>query len=430
MLLFLSTTLEKKEKLMIEPYFSRPSTITRLRYGPLGPDLDALATTLQQQGYTWESIRSYLRGCAQFGQWLSQQGYAVADVTPTLVSHYISGLHRPPSGRLPEGAQGLSHLLQLWRQHNRLRERSTHAPCTEADQWLLRYEQYLDQVCGVAASTRSHYLRMARRFLTVCFPTGHVEWPSLHAPQITDFVRREAASKHGGGRKLPSTAVRSLLRFLVGRGELLPGMEAAALAPRQWVHDSLPTHLTADEVERILALYASASPTDRRNRAILMLLARLGLRAHEVMRLCLEDIDWYEGRIVIHARKTHHDRVLPLSQDVGRAVADYLCGGRPATTSRIVFLHGRAPFRPFADAAAISRIAARALRRVGVTGSARLGAHAFRHTAASQMVNRGVSFKEVADVLGHQSLQTTGIYAKLNLDALADVALPWMGDTP
>jgi integrase/recombinase XerD len=144
----------------------------------------------------------------------------------------------------------------------------------------------------------------------------------------------------------------------------------------------------------------------------------------------LEDIDWYEGRIVIHARKTHHDRVLPLSQDVGRAVADYLCGGRPATTSRIVFLQGRAPFRPFADAAVISRIAARALRRVGVTGPARLGAHAFRHTAASQMVNRGVSFKDVADVLGHQSLQTTGIDAKLNLGALAEVALPWIGDTP
>src|SRR6266705_1587313 len=326
MLLFLSTTLEKKEKLMIELYFSRSSTITRLRCGPLGPDLEALATTLHQQGYTWESIRGYLRGCAQFGQWLSQQGYAVADVNPTLVRHYISGLQRPPSGRLPEGAQGLSHL------------------------------------------------RMARRFLTACFHTGHVNWPSLRAQQITDFVRQEAAGKHGGGRKLPSTAVRSLLRFLVFRGELPPGLEAAALAPRQWVHDSLPKHLTAEEVERVLALYASESPTDRRNRAILMLLARLGLRAPEVVRLCLEDIDWHEGRIVIRSRKTHHDRVLPLSQDVGRALADYLCWGRPATTSRIVFLHGLAPFRPFADAAAISRIAARSLHRVGVTGYARLGA--------------------------------------------------------
>ena len=173
-----------------------------------------------------------------------------------------------------------------------------------------------------------------------------------------------------------------------------------------------------------------ARPDDRRNRAILMLLARLGLRAHEVVSLCLEDINWHEARVVIRSTKTHHDRVLPLSQEVGRALADYLCWGRPATTSRVVFLHVRAPFRPFSDSAAISRIAARAFVRVGVTGYARLGAHVFRHTAASQMVNRGANFKDVADVLGHQSLQTTGIYAKLDLAALSDVALPWMGDTP
>jgi integrase len=252
----------------------------------------------------------------------------------------------------------------------------------------------------------------------------------LQAHQISDFVKQEATNKHGGGRKLPSTAVRSILRFLVFRGELSPGLEAAALAPRQWTQDSIPQRLTTQEVERALALYAGEAPVDWRNRAILMLLARLGLRAREVATLCLEDLNWHEACVVIRYTKTHHDRVLPLSQDVGRALADYLCWGRPATTSRIVFLHGQAPFRPFADAAAISRIAARALRRVGVTGSARLGAHAFRHTAASQMVNRGVSFKEVADVLGHQSLQTTGIYAKLNLVALSDVALPWMGDTP
>ena len=118
-----------------------------------------------------------------------------------------------------------------------------------------------------------------------------------------------------------------------------------------------------------------------------------------------------------------------LVQDVGQAVAAYLHRGRPATTSRHVFLACRAPFQPLTDATAISRIATRALRRAGVTGHLRLGAHTFRHTAASQMVNRGASFKEVADVLGHRSLQTTGIYAKLDLDTLVAVALPWMGDS-
>ena len=428
MFLFLSTTIEEKEKLMIEAYFFRTPTLNRLRGGPLGSDLDDLATSLRQQGYAWDSIRGYLRGCDQFARWLLQQGYAVADVNQTLIKRYISGLQRPPSGRLPKAAEGLSHLLKLWRQQQRLPERIDASPHTEADQWLLRYAQYLEHVCGTAASTRHHYLRMARCFLAACFGPGPLAWPSLQARQISDFVQQEAANKHGGGRKLPSTAVRSLLRFLVFSGELSPGLEAVALTPRQWTHDSIPQRLTAQEVERILALSAGETPVDLRNRAILMLLSRLGLRACEVVNLCLEDINWHEARFVIRSTKTHHERVLPLSKDVGTALANYLCGGRPTTTSRVVFLHCQAPFRPFSDSAAISRIAARALGRAGVSGYARLGAHVFRHTAASQMVNQGASFKDVADVLGHRSLQTTGIYAKLDLATLSDVALPWMGD--
>jgi integrase/recombinase XerD len=130
----------------------------------------------------------------------------------------------------------------------------------------------------------------------------------------------------------------------------------------------------------------------------------------------------------IRPGKTHHERVLPLVQEVGDALAAYLQHGRPATTSRHLFLYCRAPFRPLTDATAISRVATRALMRAGITSSSQLGAHTFRHTAASQMVNQGASFKDVADVLGHHSLQTTGIYAKLDLEALAAVALSWMGD--
>lgn len=260
------------------------------------------------------------------------------------------------------------------------------------------------------------------------FGIEHLDWASLQAQQSSDFVQQEVAGKHGGSRQLPGTAVRSILRFLVFSGELAPGLEAAALTPRQWTHASLPQRLTAEEVERALALYAGETPVDLRNRAILMLISRLGLRAHEVANLGLDDLNWHEARVVIRSRKSHHQRALPLSQEVGTAVAHYLCRGRPVTTSRVVFLSIHAPFRPFSDAGAISRIAARALRRAGVSGYARLGAHVFRHTAASHMVNRGVSFKDVADVLGHQSLQTTGIYAKLDLATLSDVALPWIGE--
>jgi len=294
---------------MLENYFSRPSTLNRLRSGPIGSDVDDLATALQQQGSAWDSIRNYVRGCDQFARWLSRHGYAPSDVSQTLVNRYISGLPRPPCGKLPKYAQGLSHLLKLWRQQQRLPERIEDPPRTEADHWLLRYEQYLDQVCGLATSTRHHYRRLARGVLATCFGTGRVDWSSLQAQQIADFVRQATADKHGGGRRLPSTAVRSVLRFLVFSGDLSPGLEAAALAPRQWSHASIPQSLTAQEVEQILALYAGPSPTALRNRAILTLLARLGLRAHELVSLSLDDINWQEAHLVIRAGKTPHERV-------------------------------------------------------------------------------------------------------------------------
>ena len=414
---------------MIEYGFARTSVITRLRRGPLGPHLDALAAILRQHGYAPDSIRRTLRAGEQFGHWLAQHGYAIADVDEALVAHYLRTLPRPPAGRWPKTAAGLPHLLRLWRQQDLLPPPSGLPSRTEATQWLGRYAQYLEHVSGTAPSTRTAYLRMATRLLVALFGAGPVQWHTVSAQALTDFVRHEAATKHGGGRQLPSVAVRSLLRFLVFSGELASGLEAAVPIPRQWIHAPLPCRLTGEEVERVLATCTGVSPTALRNHAILLLLARLGIRAHEVAALCLEDINWYESQVRLRPGKTRHERVLPLVQEVGAALAAYLQQGRPPSTSRQLFLYCRAPFRPLTDATAISRIATRALMRAGIPSSSRLGAHTFRHTVASQMVNQGASFKDVADVLGHRSLQTTGIYAKLDVAVLAAVALPWMGET-
>src|SRR5262249_41227876 len=209
---------------MLEHYVSRPSTLNRLRSGPIGSDVDDLATALQQQGYAGDSIGNYLRGCDQFARWLSQHGYAPSDASKTLVNRYINGLPRPPSGKLPKYAQGLSHLLKLWRQKLRLPEPIEDPPRTEADHWLLRYEQYVDQVCGLAASTRHHYRRLARRFLATCFGPGRVDWPCLQAQQVADFIRQETADKHGGGGPPPRTALRPVPPLRVVRVEPSPGL--------------------------------------------------------------------------------------------------------------------------------------------------------------------------------------------------------------
>jgi integrase len=204
-------------------------------------------------------------------------------------------------------------------------------------------------------------------------------------------------------------------------------LEAAAPMPPQWAQAALPVRLMLDEVERVVAVYRDGPTAHRRNYAIVLLLARLGLRAGEVIALRLEDIDWFESRVLIRPGKTHQERCLPLAHDVGSALAAYLQHARPSSESRQVFLHDRAPYSPLTTTANVRWIVVQALQHAGVAKRPRIGSHLFRHTAASQMLNQGASFKDVADVLGHHCLQTTSIYAKLELDALAEVALPWLG---
>lgn len=252
-------------------------------------------------------------------------------------------------------------------------------------------------------------------------------WGSLQADDVTAFVTSEAETKRGFGRKAAPVAIRAVLRFLVYSGEIRAGLEAAVPTMRNWKHAALPRHVSTADLDCVLKLFRDASPQGRRNRAIILSLARLGLRANEIVQLRLEDIDWRGGRLIIRRGKNRIERVLPLSQEVGNALAEYVIKARPRSGHRAVFLNYRPPYRPLAGPSAVSTMANRALLSIGLAPGPRLGAHNFRHTVASEMVSNGATFKEVADVLGHQSLQTTGIYAKLDLQALATVALPWIG---
>jgi integrase/recombinase XerD len=232
--------------------------------------------------------------------------------------------------------------------------------------------------------------------------------------------------RRNAGRKQPAVAVRSFLRFLVFRGAIRPGLEAAAPSPPQWKYASLPSRLTPEDMERVLAVYHDGTAIHLRNRAMLFFLARLGLRAQDVVSLCLDDIDWADGRLALRPGKSRRARTLPLPHDVGQAVVAYLQGGRPQSTSRQVFVRSRPPFRSLTSSA-VWAIVRHAFTHAGIVVPPGIASHIFRHTVASEMVNHGASFKDVADVLGHQSIQTTGIYAKLELEALAAVALPWGG---
>jgi site-specific recombinase XerD len=343
-----------------------------------------------------------------------------------LVHRYRSTLPRYRSGNLPKAAQGLKYLVRFLHQHGIACPQRPRPPTPPLEQWLCAYDTHLTHVAGLARSTRQTYGHLVRRFLIACFGMATPDWPSITATMITTFVSTEAALRHNAGRKLPAIAVRSFLRFLVFRGELRPGLEAAALAPRQWKYAALPPRLMPEDVARVLAVYHEETAISLRNRAILFLLARLGLRAQDVVSLCFDDIDWVAGRLALWPGKSRRARTLPLPHEVGEAIVAYLQGGRPQSTSRQVFVRSRPPFRALTSAA-VWAIVRHAFTRAGLVVPPGIASHIFRHTVASQMVNRGASFKDVADVLGHHSIETTGIYAKLDLETLAAVALPWGG---
>ncbi len=413
---------------MIDSIFVRASVLARLHQNPLVAHLECLATTLHQQGYARRSIQDCVLAGEKFGCWLHRQGCVCTAIDEALLGRYVAGLKRYRSGKRCKGAAGLNHLFRILRQQGVVVERQAATLIAPVDQWLARYEQYLEQVVGAVVSTRQRYRPIVRQFIRKCCISGEVNWPSLSAQTITEFVCKQAAARQGHGRKLPSVAVRSFLRFLVFQGEINTGLEAAAPPPPQWTHAALPVRLTPEQVERVVAVYKEKTASSLRNRAILLLLARLGLRAGEVLTLGLDDIDWYQGRLIIRPGKTHQARTLPLPQDVGNALVAYLEDGRPTgSTSRQIFLQCHPPFQPLATSNAVVKVVRRALQRAGVAKQPRVVSHIFRHTAASQMLNQGASFKEVADILGHRSLQTTGIYAKLDLKALVSVALPWLG---
>ncbi len=296
----------------------------------------------------------------------------------------------------------------------------------DATAWAAAYVDYLRDALGAADATRARHLPIVHRFIATNFGLDGPDWTGLSVQQVSEFIRGEAAQRTGHGRKAPASATRSFLRFLAWRGAAPSGLDRAIPSVRRARHASLPPHLSSEQLEHLLKPAAAPCPAKYRDRAILLLLARLGLRAGEIAGLEFDDLDWRAGQLRLRAGKSRRERVLPLPQEVGAAMVEYLRQGRPSCQERRVFLALTDPVRAL-HPAAVTRLVQRNLKRAGIPLGRLTGAHMLRHTAASRMVNGGASFKDVADVLGHRSLQTTGIYAKLDLDRLAGIALPWIG---
>jgi len=284
---------------------------------------------------------------------------------------------------------------------------------------------YLRQERALANATIPNYLLFINSFLGDRFGNRSVLLGRLRTQDIVRFVQHEAPRLHLKRAKLLTTALRSFLQYARYRGDITLDLAAAVPPVANWSMTSIPRAIPPDQVRQLLASIERCTTIGRRDYAILLLLARLGLRSSEVVLLELDDLDWQAGRFSVRGKGGRRTE-LPLPNDVGKAIAEYLRYGRPPSASRRVFLRGRAPIHGFLGPSAIGSLVRNSLKRAGINAPTN-GAHQFRHALATQMLRHGASLSEIGEVLGHRSPETTKIYAKVDLDALRILALPWPG---
>ena len=284
-------------------------------------------------------------------------------------------------------------------------------------------ERHLVEVRGLARNSCKLHLRVVRRLLEICFTTETIRWSDLRFEQIADFLTREfdRLPNHWTQRAW-LMAVRGFIRYLEAEGCIPYGWGDALPKRISWKQASLPRYFSPDQMRALWDACGKQTHRHLRDRALLLVFTRLGLRTEEVVGLRVKDIDWERGNVMVRSTKTRRERILPLPEDVGQGLVAHL-RDRPQRSPEI-FAPRRPPFTSQRNYDHVRNVMASLFQRAGL-GHARL--HSLRHTAATGMVNQGASFKEIADVLGHKSISTTLIYAKLNMHTLAKVELPWPG---
>jgi site-specific recombinase XerD len=392
-------------------------------FGPLSSYINHYLSLIREQGYAAGSLYEQVHILKICNRWMKRTGRDVHDLDEAAMLYCLRLVSRRGYGR-NAGASTLRRLLRMLRRLG-VTPAATVKRQTPLEQLLGAYEHFLSNERNLAPSSLPHFRLHARRFLTEKFGDGPLALSLLRAPDVTAFIQRHAHD-HGpfNARHLVRTT-RSLLRYLHYKGLVETDLSLAVPKVARWRLSTLPKHLSAAQVRQLLHHCDRKTALGRRNYAILLLLARLGLRAGEVVKLRLEDVDWENARITICGKGGKWAQ-LPLPADVAKAIANYLRHARPRCSCRQLFIRDRAPIEGFKRAGSIANMVKRALKKAGVV-SGRNGAHLLRHSLATDMLHKGASLDEIGEVLRHRSFDTTAIYAKVDLNSLRTLALPWPG---
>jgi integrase/recombinase XerD len=399
--------------------------LSRAPEGPLASQLDSFTEWVSEQGYAARSLGQQVHLAACFSSWLAEQGVRLQSISSEHSIQYLRYRVRRLRPTRSDVA-ALRQLLDFLRCKGLIpaAKEPSHR-ITPVERYLHKFEHYLRQECTLANVTISYYLPFVRSFLNYRFGDGSVLLRRLSIRDIVSFVQQEVLRMHLKRAKLLTTALRSFLRFARYRGEVKVDLAAAVPTVANWSMTSIPRAIPPAQIDQLLASIDRQTAIGRRDYAILLLLARLGLRSRAVVLLELDDIDWQAGHFRVRG-KGGRQTELPLPTEVGKAIAEYLRNGRPPSANRRVFLRGKAPVRGFSGSSAIGSLVRNSLKRAGINAPTN-GAHQFRHALASQLLRHGASLTEIGEVLGHRSPETTKIYTKVDLEALRMLALPWPG---
>jgi site-specific recombinase XerD len=384
--------------------------------------MDPVARRLFERGYAIDTGQRQLRTLSRLSQWMSRRGLQACDLCEPVLAQFLRSQQRAGRFRFTDPSI-LALLLECLCEAGVVRPPLPHAaegPLAEIEG---AFEHYLRQERGLAAATIVNYLRISRTFLATHPDKEAVDPQRLGPADVIRFVQRIAQSQSPRSAKLTITGLRSFLRFLYVQGRTTGNLAPSVPTIPHWKLATIPRSLKGHEVESLLRSCDRMTKVGERDYAVLCLLARLGLRAGEVVAMTLDDVDWRAGELTIRGKGGTRER-LPLLAEVGQALAAYLREARPSCATRHLFVTARAPFHELGGPTTVCRIVEQALKRAGLNPTQR-GAHLLRHSLATALLQRGASLREIGDVLRHRHPATTQIYAKVDTAALQALAQPW-----
>jgi integrase/recombinase XerD len=403
---------------MLTDCFVDTHALERLRHGVAGAYLDDFTDWLASRSYAKPTIRSYVAAAVRFLTWAHAAGYEVSTLDPASLARYRAYLSAT-NGAGKHAHEGSNAYCGARRLIVFLRQRGLAPAVRPVEPPLVAaFCAWMRQHRGVTEITLDGYARVLRQLLQAL----GAEPQCYTAAQLRAFVLAQSQGYSHSKAETVVTAVRLFVRFLIATERCAGGLQYAIPRLAGWRQATLPRYLEPAAVERIIVGCDPSTPLGARDRAVLLLLARLALRASDVAGLRLGDLDWQHGRLWVSG-KTRRAAWVPLPQEVGEAILHYLKTGRPAVAGEGLFLIAHAPYTPIL-ARQVCQSAERAIRRAGIEAPS-YGAHLFRHSAATTLLRQGLSLQSIGTLLRHHDVDTTALYAKVDVELLRQIALPW-----